>query len=188
LIDLDLTQAEKEIQRILEDRARELARLPKQKTKTGGEIQEFLILEVGNEFYGVHIENVQEIQLLKGLAPVPGTPDFWAGLINLRGRLVPALDLRRYMGLVQKGAGGGSAGSGYSRVVIVNVSDLLIALLVHEVNDVRRFGNDSLRPPVKDMTRTTSAVVTAITPDLISILDLGAILADPRIVVDEHHS
>ncbi len=183
-MDDEMTLTEKEIQRILEDRARELARLPKLKGAAGVAIQEFLILEVGNEFYGVHIESVQEIQMLKGLAAVPGTPDFWAGLINLRGRLVAAMDLRCYLGLAQRGS---AANAAYSRVVIVNVADMLIALLVNEVKNVRRFGNDSLRPPVKDLGRTAAGIVTAITPDLISILDLDALLADSRIMVDEQH-
>jgi chemotaxis signal transduction protein len=67
-----------------------------------GEMLELVILALGNERLGVDVRHVQEIQPLGELTPVPGVAAFWVGLINLRGRLYPVLDLRRYLGLPQR--------------------------------------------------------------------------------------
>ena len=84
-------------QRILEARARRLAQPPD--APIAGEMLELVILALGTERLGVDVRHVQEIQPLGELTPVPGVAAFWAGLINLRGRLYPVLDLRRYLGL-----------------------------------------------------------------------------------------
>jgi purine-binding chemotaxis protein CheW len=175
----ELTQTEKDIQRILEERARDLGRVPKQKVQDAGGSHELLILGIGDELFGVNIESVQEIQMLKILTPVPGTPKFWAGLINLRGRLVPSLDLRAYLELTDK------ALPPYTKIVVINEAGIALAMLVHEVKGARRFAKESLRPPVKDTAREGVGIISGITVDLISVLDLNALLADPRLSVGE---
>ncbi len=153
--------------------------MPKQKTSAPGTSHELLILGVGEELFGVNIESVQEIQILKGLTPVPGTPKFWAGLINLRGRLVPALDLHSYLALP------GINGASYSKIVVVTGAGLTVALFVHEVKGARRFAKEAIQPPVRNASRQGVEVITGITADLISVLDLNALLSDPRIAVGE---
>jgi purine-binding chemotaxis protein CheW len=173
------TARRQEVERILEERARDLSRPPKQKTDTLGESHELLVLGVGSELYGIHLGSVQEIQILRGLAPVPGTPKFWAGLINLRGRLVPALDLPAYLGLPV------ATDQAFTKIVVVAQADLIVALLVHEVKGVRRLPKDAIQPSVKNSRQSGAEVVTGITADLISVLDLNVLLGDSRLVVDE---
>ncbi len=167
-----------DVDRILEERARDLARPPKQKTDTLGESHELLVLGVGSELYGIHLGSVQEIQILRGLAPVPGTPKFWAGLINLRGRLVPALNLPVYLGLQVP------PDLAFAKIVVVAQADLIVALLVHEVKGVRRLAKEAIQP-VKNSRQSGAEVVTGITTDLISVLDLNMLLSDSKLVVDE---
>ena len=176
-MELELSRIEKDVQRILEERARDLGRLPKQHARTPGASQELLILGVGDELFGVNIEYVQEIQILRGLTPVPGIPDFWAGLINLRGRLVPALDLRKYLELPVRGT------AAYTKIVVITGSGLTVAMFVQEVKGSRRFATDAIRPPVREVLNHGVQVVTGITSDLISVLDLDALLGDPRLAV-----
>jgi chemotaxis signal transduction protein len=82
-----------EVQQVLEDRATALARAPT------GQIEadaiELVVLQVGGERYGIDVRLVREVRPPVGLAPVPGTPEFWSGLVNLRGSLCPVLSLRR---------------------------------------------------------------------------------------------
>src|SRR5213596_3225996 len=85
------------IRRVLEERARLLARAPEPASTEP--TQDLLVLAVGAERYGIELRWVQEIQPLSGLTAVPGTPAFWAGVVSLRGRLHPVLDLRRYLAL-----------------------------------------------------------------------------------------
>src|SRR5688572_24011231 len=93
----DSTLEPNSVQSILLARARELARPPQAETR--GETVELVVLALGAERYGVSSQNVQAVHALAGLTPAPGLPPFWAGLVNLRGRLVPVLNLRRYLGL-----------------------------------------------------------------------------------------
>ena len=84
------------IQRILEERAAVLARPTE--AVAAGDTLELVILVVGKERYGIPIQQVHEIQALTaGLTPVPGIPPHWIGLMNLRGRLHPVLDLGHFL-------------------------------------------------------------------------------------------
>lgn len=86
--------------------------------------------------YGFHIENVQEIIRLRHvhITAIPNSPEFIEGVINLRGRLVPAVDLRKRFDRTAEG--GGRA----ERVVIVNVSGRTVGLVVDAVVEVAKVG------------------------------------------------
>src|ERR1700730_12973631 len=68
---------------------------------------EMVVMVVGQERYGVDTRHVREILGLAHLAPVPGTPSFWRGIVNVRGNLYPVLDLRRYLSLPEDNAAEG---------------------------------------------------------------------------------
>ncbi len=86
-----------QVRQVLEERARALARPPED--QADGDALELVVLAVGAERYGVDVRQVREVRPLAGLAPVPGTPACWVGLVNLRGSLCPVLSLRRYLRL-----------------------------------------------------------------------------------------
>src|SRR5690349_9237136 len=98
-------QSAARIEQILEERARALGRVPA--AEAAQQEAELVVVALGAERYGVDILQVQTIQALTGLARVPGLPAFWAGLVNLRGRLYPVLNLRRYLALPGQPAEGG---------------------------------------------------------------------------------
>src|SRR5262245_17243723 len=79
---------------ILEERARELARPMEEEQQ--GEMTSLLVLGVRAELYGIDITLVQETRPADEMAPLPNVPPFWKGLVNVRGRLCPVLDLGRY--------------------------------------------------------------------------------------------
>ena len=83
---------------VLEERAAALAR-SSDDDETSGETISIVVLVVGDERYGVDVQDVQEIEPLDKLTPIPGTPAFWAGVVNLRGSMYPVLDIERYLSL-----------------------------------------------------------------------------------------
>src|SRR5258708_11886722 len=122
-------QSAARIEAILEERAQVLARVP---ASDAARLEaELVVLALGQERYGVDILQVQTIQALSGLARLPGLPAFWAGLVNLRGRLYPVLNLRRYLALPGEPAEGG-------KVVLVMAAGVSVALWVDAVVEVRR--------------------------------------------------
>jgi purine-binding chemotaxis protein CheW len=162
---------------VLEERARALARPPED--QADGDTLELVVLAVGAERFGVDVRLVREVRPLAGLAPVPGTPASWAGLVNLRGSLCPVLWLRRYLG-VGDDPDADPPGQG---VLVVVTAPFPAALLVDAAAEVRRCAPETLRPTTAAAADRAHAAVQAVTPDLLQVLDPGALLADPALMV-----
>jgi|SRR5579859_1373846 len=169
-------QSAARIDQILEERAQALARVPA--SEAARHEAELVVLTLGPERYGVDILQVQTIQALTGLARVPGLPPFWAGLVNLRGRLYPVLNLRRYLALPGQPAEGG-------KVVLVAGANLSVALWVDDVLEIRRVPLEQISAPLADAATAAQrgAGVRGVTPDFLVVLDLDILLGDPRLLV-----
>lgn len=172
----DLT-AESDITSILEERAAALAR-SSDNDETSGETISLVVLAVGDERYGVEVQDVQEIDQLEKLTPIPGTPAFWAGVVNLRGSMYPVLDVERYLGLPA------SDGAENPKVALVSRGGLSLGLLVDEVAEIRQVRSSEIGPPLADGP-SKAEVVRGVTPDMLSVVDLEALLADPALVVED---
>jgi chemotaxis signal transduction protein len=133
-------------------------------------------MAVGDERYALELGHVLAIEPELELTAVPGVPGFWSGLANVHGSLFPILDLGRYLGIAALRP------AGERRLVLVNGGGVDIGLLVDEVSDVSWIRRDALRPPPDVSGRR---VVSGVTEDLVSLLDLRELLADPALVVDD---
>lgn len=163
------------VERIFHERARALAE-PRE-ADDAGETTVLVVLLLGGEQYGVDISYVREIRQLETLTPLPGTPAFWAGLVNVRGRLYPVLDLARYLALpdtvpVQAGF-----------LVLVAAANLDVALLVDDKPEVRRLRQAELGPPLCEAAQLRRSIVKGITSDLLAVINVEVLLADPSLVV-----
>jgi len=165
------------VRQVLEERARALARPPDD--HADDDTLELVVLTVGAERYGIDVRLVREVRPLTGLAPVPGAPAFWLGLVNLRGSLCPVLSLRRYLR-----AGGGQDPEGPDRgMLVVVTAPYTVALLVDAAAEVRRCAPAELQPTGGAAGDRAHAAIQAVTGDLLQVLDPGALLADPALVV-----
>ena len=174
-----VTTAE-DITKVLEERAAALAR-SSEDDETNGETIGMVVLAIGDERYGVEVQDVQEIEPLDKITPIPGTPAFWAGVVNLRGSMYPVLDIERYLGLPQ------SDGVDNPKVALVSRAGLSVGLLVDEVAEICKVRSSEIGPPVADGS-SKAEVVRGVTPDMISVLDLEALLSDPALVVEDDAS
>lgn len=157
-----------------------------------GEQIEIVVIRLGREVYGVETDYVFDIRSLEHITRVPRVPDWVAGVVNLRGRIISALDLQRYLGL-PPAENGGEVESGARHLVVVGTPAMELALLVDEVLAV-----ESL--PISQIQEATSAVkgiqaeymrgivVQSQAGDdtaPLLVLDLPALLADKRLIVHE---
>ena len=165
---------------ILEERARELAR--PMESEDEGELTSLLVLGVRDELYGIDITVVQETRPLDGIAPLPNTPPFWKGLVNVRGRLCPVLDLARYLRVPDGGALGLPERDDRTLVVIAGVS-LTIALLVDSVGEIRRIPTSSIKASPAESLGGASRAVLGVTQDLVTVLDAEALFGDQGLIV-----
>jgi purine-binding chemotaxis protein CheW len=169
-----------DITRVLEERARALAR-SSDEDETSGETIGMVVLAVGEERYGVEVQDVQEIEPLDKITPIPGTPAFWTGVVNLRGSMYPVLDIERYLGLPA------SEGVASPKVALVTRNGMSVGLLVDEVPEIRPVKVSEIGPPVADGS-SKAEVVRGVTPDMLSVLDLEALLSDPALVIEDDAS
>jgi len=100
--------------------------------------------EVSGRDYAVDVASVQEVLRAQPLTRVPGAPPAWTGLLNLRGRIVPAVDLRVLFGRAPV-RGAAAAGPG-GALVVVRTPEGPLALGVDAIGDVRRGGDCPLQP------------------------------------------
>ena len=161
-------------------RALRLARPPE--AQACGDVLDVVVLVLGSERLAIDVRCVQEIQRPGHLSRVPGVPPFWAGLANVRGHLYPVLDLRRYLKLSSPL---GSASHLAGKVVLASAGDLEVGLLVDDATEVRSVLASEIGPPLVDEPRDRCPAITGVTFDLLSILDLDTLLADPALVLQD---
>lgn len=94
---------------------------------------------LGEEF-GLPILDVREIIRITEITPVPQAPNFVEGVINLRGQILPVVDLRKRFGLDSKEA------DGQTRIVVVELQHAVLSLVVDEVSEVLRIPASTLAP------------------------------------------
>jgi purine-binding chemotaxis protein CheW len=105
-----------------------------------GATREFLTFRLGPESYGIEILKVQEIRGYEKPTAIASAPDFIKGVINLRGVIVPILDLRIKFRL------GDVRYDEFTVVIILNVAQRVLGVVVDAVSDVVALGADSIRP------------------------------------------
>lgn len=106
-----------------------------------GPREEFLSFRLGGEEYGVDILKVQEIRSYDTVTRLPEAPDYIKGVINLRGTIVPVVDMRLKLKLGQADF------DKQTVMIILNVADKVIGMVVDGVSDVITLAASQIRPP-----------------------------------------
>ena len=140
------------------------------------ESQEFLTFVLGSEIYGIDILKVQEIRGYDSVTSIANTPEFIKGVINLRGHIVPIVDLRIKFHLER------IAYDEFTVVIILNMSDRIVGIVVDGVSDVLHLGVNEIRP-VPDI---VSGIDTRYIIGLARIEDRMLILVDIEQLMDSH--
>lgn len=100
---------------------------------------EYLTFVLGEEEYGIEILKVQEIRGYDAVTPIANTPNFIKGVVNLRGKIVPIVDLRIKFNL------GKVVYDEFTVVIILNLSGRVVGIVVDGVSDVMALKEDQLR-------------------------------------------
>ncbi|HMO45503.1 MAG TPA: chemotaxis protein CheW [Rubrivivax sp.] len=103
-------------------------------------IREFLAFKLGHEEYGIDILRVQEIRSYDKPTRIANAPDFVKGVINLRGAIVPIIDLRLKLKLAQADY------DAFTVVIVLNLGARVVGMVVDAVSDVITLGPEQLRP------------------------------------------
>ena len=142
---------------------------------SGGELQ-LVVFELAGESYGVDIGQVREIIIMQKITRVPRTPAFVEGIINLRGKVIPVVDLKQRLGL-----GDERPTSGQERIVVVDHESMGIGLVVDAVSEVLRVPLDTVEPPSPVITGADMEYLEGVAKmdkRLVILLNLDRVLAN----------
>lgn len=167
-----------ERQRIFRERARALAARPR--TEEDGRPQIGIVeIRLARERYAVESAHVREVLPLKDVTPLPCTPPFVLGLINVRGQILSVIDLRVFFDLPR------AAATAAAKVVILRSDNMEVGLMADGVAGARSLPLDSLCPPLPTLTGRRAAFLKGIAEGDLVVLDAARLLADKSMVVNE---
>ncbi|MBY6276934.1 chemotaxis protein CheW [Symbiobacterium thermophilum] len=136
-------------------------------------IFQIVVFQMDNEYYGADIAVVREVVPLQRVTRVPRTPAYVLGVINLRGRVIPVIDLRRRLRLST------SAATKATRIAIAEVDGDQVGMVVDSVEEVARVPADAVEPPSSLLSRVDREHVLGVAKvggRLVTLLDLRQIL------------
>lgn len=107
----------------------------------GAEPLEYLAFRLGNEEYGIDIQQVQELRSYEAVTHIANAPDFIKGVVNLRGTIVPIIDMRIKFKL------GMPNYDQFTVVIILNITQRIMGMVVDSVSDVITLNAEQIKPP-----------------------------------------
>jgi purine-binding chemotaxis protein CheW len=161
---------------ILRERARRIER--DTTIEDTSRLREVLLVKVVHETYALPVERVLAVYEEVTMTPLPGTPVFVAGIVNLRGHLVTVLDLAVLLGME------GSQNE-LATLVVVEGEDFSVGLRVEHVSEVTLLDLETLTPA---SVLLQSTHLEGVLPDSTALLDLKALLNDPALIVEQNVS
>jgi purine-binding chemotaxis protein CheW len=167
-----------EAQRLrLQERARALACVPaEERPQACLDVVEFLL---AYEQYGIASAYVREVYPLRDYTPLPCTPPFVLGIVNVRGQILSVLDLKKFFDLPDRGL------TDRHKVIILQSDHMEFGILADAILGVRAIPYSALQPSLPTLTGVRADYLLGITPEHTAILDAQRLLSDDRLIVRE---
>ncbi len=137
------------------------------------QLLQLVSFHIGDEEFAVDILNIQGINRMMDITRVPNSPDFVEGIINLRGQVIPVVNLRRRLGFEQIEA------NKDTRIIVVEIAKRVVGFIVDNVNEVLRINSSITEPPPPMVAGIESEYITAVgklDDRLLILLDLEKVL------------
>jgi purine-binding chemotaxis protein CheW len=139
----------------------------------GGVQGEFLTFRLGSEEYGIDILRVQEIRSYEQPTRIANTPEFLRGVVNLRGVIVPIVDLRLKLSCPAEF-------NAFTVVIVLNVKGRVIGAVVDSVSDVCELGGDAIKPAPAMNSMVDMSFITGIAnvgERMLILMDIEALMS-----------
>ena len=144
------------------------------KGKPDDELLQLVTFSIGEEEFGVNILKVQEIIRTMEITKVPRAPVFVEGVINLRGKVIPIIDLRCRFGLAHK------AQDKDTRIIVIEITSIIVGFVVDAVSEVLRIPASTVEPPPPVVAGVESDYISGVgqlQDRLLILLDLDKLLS-----------
>jgi purine-binding chemotaxis protein CheW len=139
----------------------------------GEELRQLVSFNIGSEEFGVDILKVQEINRMVEITKVPQAPHYVEGVINLRGKVIPIIDLRKRFNLDVKEY------DKNTRIVVVDISGNIMGMVVDSVSEVLRLPSSTIEAPPEIVTGVNSDYIKGVAKledRLLIFLDLSKVI------------
>ena len=167
-----------ETRHILQTRALTLA----QEASSGEDLEDVIeVLEfaLAYERYAVETQYVNQVAMLEQLIPLPCTPDFVLGVVNLRGAILPVLDLKNFFELPVKGL------TDLNKIIVLQSEKILFGILADEIVGVRNILLRDVQSSLPTLTGVRKDYLRGVTPERVTLLDAEKLLTSEKIVVQQ---
>jgi len=135
---------------------------------------QLVTFSIGGEEFGVEILKVQEIVRSMEMTRVPNAPDFVEGVVNLRGRVIPIIDMRKRFGLEHK------AHDSRTRIIVIDMNGVVTGFVVDSVSEVLRLPRNTIEPPPPVVAGIESDYISGVgklEDRLLILLDMDSLLS-----------
>ena len=163
---------------VLRSRAKKLSQEIESKG-TGEEYFEVLEFLLAQETYAIETNFVREVYPMTELTPLPCTPVFVFGLINVRGQILTVIDMKKLFDLPEKGI------TNLNKVIVVRKDAMELGILADEIIGIRNIPVSELQPPLLTMTGIHAEYLKGVTGERLIVLDMERFLTDRRLIVHE---
>ena len=177
-IEYGFASTPQEKKRILKDRAKTLSREPKLEA-AAEEYSEVVEFRLAHERYALELAYVREVYPLKELTPLPCTPSFVLGIINVHGEVLSVIDIRKFFDLPEKGI------TDLNKAIIIYMNEMIFGILADAIVGARSVPFRDIQPSLPTLTGIRAEYLKGVTKDRLVILDAAKILTGSNIVVHE---
>ncbi len=136
--------------------------------------KQLVIFKLANESFGIEIAYVEGINKLQDITKIPNSPEYVEGVINLRGVVLPVIDLEKRFGIPPHER------NNETRIVIINMGQLKTGMIVSSVSEVLTIDDSIIEPPPPIVTTVKSSYITGIAHTdnrMIILLDMNRVLS-----------
>ncbi len=147
------------------------------------QLLQLVTFKIANEEFGVDVLHLQEIIRMMKIIRVPKTPPFVKGVINLRGKIIPVIDLREKFKLKDRNT------DKYSRIIVTEAEHQILGFLVDSVSEVLRIPSEKVEPPPSYIAGINSAYIRGVIKmenRFLILLDLTKIVIKERTNIDQN--
>lgn len=137
-----------------------------------------LSFSLANEWYGIRIHSLREIVDYSPVTPVPFTPDYLTGILNLRGTVIPVVDLKKVFGLEVKEP------DDKTRILIIKEGDVETGIIADSITEVFSVLPDSIEPPLSTIEKIKAEFIEGeiqVEKGIIILLNTAAVIDELRL-------
>lgn len=164
------------VKAILQHRAERLSQIEK-KPEDGTSLIEIVVFTLGEECYGIEPHYISEVRAIKALNILPSSPEFLAGIVNIRRKIVAVIDLKAIFGI--------SSSDRAQKIVVLQSEKTEFALAVNEIKGVERVDMRHIQLPLPSFSLLKQKWLLGITQEQIIILDGKKLLNDEYLMINQ---